>query len=84
LIDERRGRRIAARLNLRYTGILGILFEAKNRGLISVGETLARRLDRSSRILGCCTLYTAVFYRLLMKKKIIPFKVVNEGEFVIF
>ncbi len=35
LIDERRGRRIAARLNLRYTGILGILVEAKNRRLIS-------------------------------------------------
>lgn len=46
LIDERRGRRIAARLNLRYTGILGILVEA---------ETLARRFDQSSRILGCCT-----------------------------
>jgi predicted nucleic acid-binding protein len=35
LIDARRGRRIAARLNLRYTGILGILVEDKNQGLIS-------------------------------------------------
>ena len=34
LIDERRGRLIANRLNLRYTGILGILVEAKSQGLI--------------------------------------------------
>lgn len=34
LIDERRGRIVAARLNLRYTGILGILVEAKGQGLI--------------------------------------------------
>ncbi|MBW4551554.1 MAG: DUF3368 domain-containing protein [Aphanocapsa sp. GSE-SYN-MK-11-07L] len=34
LIDERRGRLIADRLNLNYTGILGILIEAKRRGLI--------------------------------------------------
>lgn len=34
LIDERRGRLVASRLNLRYTGILGILAEAKNKGLI--------------------------------------------------
>lgn len=35
LIDERRGRRVASRLNLRYTGILGILVEAKSKGLIA-------------------------------------------------
>jgi uncharacterized protein len=35
LIDERRGRLVAARLNLRYTGILGILVEAKSQGLIA-------------------------------------------------
>lgn len=35
LIDERRGRMIAARLNLKYTGILGILLEGKNKGFIS-------------------------------------------------
>ncbi len=32
LIDERRGRLVATRLNLRYTGILGILVEAKSQG----------------------------------------------------
>jgi len=35
LIDERRGRLIASRLNLRYTGILGVLVEAKSQGLIA-------------------------------------------------
>ncbi|KAM3102565.1 DUF3368 domain-containing protein [Phormidesmis sp. 146-12] len=34
LIDERRGRLVAARLNLRYVGILGVLVEAKGQGLI--------------------------------------------------
>jgi hypothetical protein len=35
LIDERLGRTVAARLNLRFTGILGILIEAKSQTLIS-------------------------------------------------
>ena len=35
LIDERRGRVVAARLNLEYTGVLGILVEAKSQGIIS-------------------------------------------------
>ncbi|MGC1306266.1 MAG: DUF3368 domain-containing protein [Phormidesmis sp.] len=34
LIDECRGRLVATRLNLRYTGILGIVVEAKSQGLI--------------------------------------------------
>ncbi|MFP4124971.1 DUF3368 domain-containing protein [Coleofasciculus sp.] len=40
LIDERRGRLVAARLNLNYTGILGILVEAKQQGLISTVKPL--------------------------------------------
>ena len=35
LIDERQGRLVAAKLNLRYTGILGVLVEAKSQGLIA-------------------------------------------------
>jgi uncharacterized protein len=35
LIDERRGRLVATRLNLRYLGVLGILVEAKSQGLIA-------------------------------------------------
>jgi len=35
LIDESLGRMVAARLNLQYTGILGILLEAKSKKLIA-------------------------------------------------
>jgi len=34
MIDERRGRRVASRLGLRFVGLLGILVEAKHKGLI--------------------------------------------------
>jgi uncharacterized protein len=40
LIDERRGRMVAARLNLNYTGILGILVEAKSQRLIDAVKPL--------------------------------------------
>ncbi|MEH2372318.1 DUF3368 domain-containing protein [Nostoc sp.] len=40
LIDERRGRMVAARLNLDYIGILGILVEAKSQRLISAVKPL--------------------------------------------
>ncbi|MBN3960968.1 DUF3368 domain-containing protein [Nostoc sp. NMS8] len=40
LVDERRGRMVAARLNLGYTGILGILVEAKSQRLISAVKPL--------------------------------------------
>ena len=35
LLDERKGRMIASRLGLRVTGLLGVLIEAKQRGLIA-------------------------------------------------
>ena len=44
LIDERRGRLIANRMNLRYTGILGILVEAKSKGLIPEVKPLLNAL----------------------------------------
>ena len=48
LIDERRGRLVAARLNLRYIGILGILVEAKSQGLIpAVKPLLDALIDRA-------------------------------------
>jgi uncharacterized protein len=34
LVDEERGRTIAQRLGLRVIGLLGVLIEAKDRGLI--------------------------------------------------
>lgn len=36
LVDERRGRRVAQRFGIKVIGILGILVEAKKRGLIPV------------------------------------------------
>ncbi len=44
LIDERRGRLIANRLNLQYTGILGVLVEAKSQGLIAEVKPLLNAL----------------------------------------
>ena len=43
LIDEATGRDVAAELGIRRTGLLGILLEAKRRGLI---ESAARQLRR--------------------------------------
>lgn len=40
IIDERRGRIVADRFNLKYTGILGILIEAKEKKLISTVKPL--------------------------------------------
>lgn len=60
LIDERRGRRIAARLNLRYTGILGILVEAKNRGLISEVKPLLDALINQAVFWVAAPLYSSV------------------------
>ena len=34
LMDERKGRRVAAREGLRVIGLLGVLFDAKERGLL--------------------------------------------------
>jgi len=34
LLDERKGRLVASRLGLKFTGVLGILIEAKRKGLI--------------------------------------------------
>ena len=44
LIDERRGRLVASRLNLSYMGILGILVEAKSLGFISQVKPLLNAL----------------------------------------
>ncbi len=40
LIDEQRGRAVAQRLNLRVVGLLGVLIEAKHRGLTTAVKPL--------------------------------------------
>lgn len=60
LIDERRGRLVASRLNLRYTGILGILVEAKNKGLIAEVKPLLDTLINEAGFWVAEPLYNSV------------------------
>ncbi|MBC6474044.1 MAG: DUF3368 domain-containing protein [Hormoscilla sp. GM102CHS1] len=60
LIDERRGRLVAARLNLRYTGILGILVEAKSQGLIAQVKLLLDALIDQAGFWVAESLYNSV------------------------
>jgi len=60
LIDERRGRLVAAKLNLRYTGILGILVEAKSRGLIVEVKPLLDALISQAGFWVAAPLYNRV------------------------
>lgn len=60
LVDERRGRLVAARLNLRYTGILGILVEAKSQGLIAEVKPLLDALITQAGFWVATPLYNSV------------------------
>ncbi len=60
LIDERRGRLVAGRLNLRYTGILGILVEAKSQGLITEVKPLMNALVNQAGFWIAAPLYKSV------------------------
>jgi len=68
LIDERRGRLVASRLNLRYTGILGILVEAQNKGLIAEVKPLLDALINEAGFWVSEPLYNSVL------------QLVNEGD----
>lgn len=60
LIDERRGRLVANRLNLRYTGILEILVEAKSKGLITEVRPLLNALMNEAGFWVAEPLYNGV------------------------
>lgn len=60
LIDERRGRLVASRLNLRYTGILGILVEAKSKGVIAEVRPLLDALINEAGFWVAEPLYNSV------------------------
>lgn len=60
LIDERRGRLVATRLNLRYIGVLGILVEAKSQGLIAEVKPLLDALVNEAGFWVAEALYKSV------------------------
>ena len=62
IIDERKARRIAKDMGLRITGTLGLLLEAKTRGIIeSIKPILDTMLDNGIRISD--TLYKEILYK---------------------
>ncbi|MDB9307160.1 DUF3368 domain-containing protein [Aphanizomenon sp. CS-733/32] len=60
LIDERRGRIIANKLHLKYTGILGILIEAKSQGLVILVKPLMDDLINQAGFWIADSLYKSV------------------------
>jgi len=48
IIDEVAGRRVAKELGIQITGTLGILLEAKRRGIVSTMHPLIRKLQASN------------------------------------
>jgi len=60
LIDERRGRTEANRLGVRITGLLGILIEAKQKGLINAVKPLMDRLIATSEFRVSSALYDQI------------------------
>lgn len=47
IIDEKKGRRIAQELKLKIIGTLGVILQAKERGLINLVEDLLARLENA-------------------------------------
>ena len=48
LIDEADGRAVAGRMGIQYTGLLGVLLEAKTRELLSAVSTELDRLQETT------------------------------------
>ncbi len=45
ILDERKGRMVAKRLNLKITGTVGLIIKAKEAGLITSGKDLLAQLE---------------------------------------
>jgi len=50
LIDERKGRRLAAQLGLSVVGLLGVVLMAKRRALIPSARSMLLRLDQEAGV----------------------------------
>ncbi len=64
LIDERKGRRIAQTEGLRMVGVLAVLIEAKNTGLISTVKLPLDELIANTRFRISDSLYKSVLARV--------------------
>ncbi len=64
LLDERAARRLAASLDLRHTGLLGVLAKAKERSLIPALKPLMNALRRDAGFWISQTLYDHVLHRV--------------------
>jgi predicted nucleic acid-binding protein len=60
LIDDRLGRRVAARLGLRFTGLIGVLFEAKQRGHVVTIKPVLDELIQQAGFWISDTLYRTI------------------------
>jgi predicted nucleic acid-binding protein len=60
LLDERRARRIASRLGLRYIGVLGVLLDAKNRGDLTAVKPVLEALITQAGFWVSTDLYARV------------------------
>jgi len=60
LLDERKGRQVASNLGLKFTGILGILIEAKNHKLINAIKPLMADLIKQAGFRVSSKLYQRV------------------------
>jgi len=60
IIDEQLGRKIAIEYNLKITGILGILIEAKRQGLISLVKPILDDLINIAKFWVNSSLYNRI------------------------
>lgn len=60
LLDERRGRKVASRFGLKFIGILGVLIEAKHKGVISAVKPVLDKLILTAGFWVTEPLYTRV------------------------
>jgi hypothetical protein len=60
LLDERRGRTVAARLGLKHTGLLGVLVEAKRKGFLLAVKPVLDDLIAKAGFWVANRLYTRV------------------------
>jgi predicted nucleic acid-binding protein len=48
ILDDNKGRKTAERLNLQYTGTLGIILKAKNTGIITSIKPIVMKIQQTN------------------------------------